>query len=660
MCGLVAVFDSAGIKSEEKPILSRMLQTLTHRGPDAAGEYIQPTLFLGHRRLSIIDQSGGVQPMKDVTTGVALAFNGEIFNFIELREELSRQGIMCTSQSDTEVLLRWFLYRGPAGFADLNGQFSCVFWDPRKQHLIFARDRFGIAPLFYTQIGSRWLFASEIKALVKSGWFKTELDMASLSDIAVTWAPIGNATAFKNVYSVLPGHYGILTASHTFSSQPFHTEPFVRPEKKASILSLKELTEKIGQALEDSVRIRLRADVPIAAYLSGGLDSSITTALIRRLHGERLDAFSLQFEHQELDESLYQAAMAKALGVRHHTVRVSDEDVARNLVEGIFHTEVPTLRSAPIPMGLLSRFVQQAGFKVVMTGEGADEFFIGYDLFKETKVRAFWGSQLNSTWRPALLNRLYPYLAHSPTASIPYWRKLFTENSIKNGHVDLIHDLDFSHRPRWLTGRRLLQFLGQRWHDEALSTTESGLEFRLAHLVKPLSRFSKPMDRAQQLEIDTLLANYLLSTQGDRMLMWHSIEGRFPFLDHSLTNILAEIPSHLKMPGLREKYLLKLACSENIPELIMRRPKVPYRGPDGRSFTQGYGRDLLEHFTSPGVIKNCGYFDEKRVEFLKDKLYKGRAIGFADHMALMWILTTQIWHAIFVDGINVKADIPAP
>ena len=335
------------------------------------------------------------------------------------------------------------------------------------------------------------------------------------------------------------------------------------------------LAEELRWLLEDAIRLRLRADVPVGAYLSGGLDSSITAALARKISGHQLQTFSVTFAEDEFDERDYQQQVARFLGVRHQSLDCSGSAIADVFPEVIRHTEKPVLRTAPAPLYLLSQLVQSSGFKVVLTGEGADELLGGYDLFKEAKVRRFAARCPDSKMRAAVFRMLYPYLPAMQSQSAAMQEAFF--------HVqpETLADPLFSHLPRWqLTGqlRRLFSpdFLppepGQVLYEDVLQS-----------LPAAYAEWS-PFCQAQYLETTILMPGYLLSSQGDRMAMAHSVEGRYPLLDHRLAEFAAGLPVRLKMKGLREKHLLKRATGDLVPAAITDRTKQPYRAPDAQSF----------------------------------------------------------------------------
>jgi asparagine synthase (glutamine-hydrolysing) len=358
--------------------------------------------------------------------------------------------------------------------------------------------------------------------------------------------------------------------------------------------------DEFRSLLVDATRLRLRADVPVGAYLSGGLDSSILASIVRQRTTTPLETFSIAFSDREFDESGFQRRMAQCLGTVHHVVEVREADIGEVFPDVIWHAETPLLRTAPAPMFLLSRLVRQRGYKVVLTGEGADEFLAGYDIFKENLVRRFWARRPDSRLRPQLLRRLYadiPRLARSSPAVL--------EAFFREGLGDLA-DPYYSHATRWRNNRRLLRFL-----TEDLASTPGTIPVEARPDLPP--RFGKwhPLAQAQYLEIVTFLSPYLLSSQGDRMAMAHSIEGRFPFLDVRVIEFCNRLPPRLKMQGLTEKVLLKRLGREWLPAEIWQRRKRPYRAPIQRSFFHHPTPDYVRELLSPEVLRSAGFLRRK-------------------------------------------------
>ncbi len=640
MCGIAGILASSGGKLPERGELDAMIGRLHHRGPDDTGMFVDGVVGLAHARLSIIDLAGGQQPIPNETRTVWVVFNGEIFNYIELRRDLRALGHQFRTQSDTEVLVHLYEEYGERFVEHLNGQFAIALWDAQRQRLVLARDRVGIRPLFYAEVGGRLVFASEVKALFALPEVPRRLDLRALAEICTYWSPLAPRTAFEGVSSLPPGHVMTVTRGtrrlHRYWDWDFPETP-PDPRRDES-----DCADELRALLVDATRLQLRADVPVGAYLSGGLDSSIITSIIHNFSDAPLRTFSLTFEDAEFDERAYQRELVAYLGTEHTSLHCTRADIAGAFARTVFHTETPIVRTAPAPLMLLSGHVRDCGYKVVLTGEGADEVFGGYDLFKEAKIRRFWARSPGSKSRPRILERLYPYLKHSPAAGRAFTQAFFREGM---EHCDQPY---FAHIPRWTTTRRIGQFFSQQAR-EAIGPWDPYAAI-MATLPAGIGRWT-PMCRDQYVEAHTLMTGYLLCSQGDRVAMANSVEGRFPFLDHRVIEFANRLPPQWKLHGLLEKYLLKKSMKGLLPDSVRTRTKQPYRAPDSQSFFEG-GKpvEYVAQLLGAPKISAAGYFDAGAVGKLVEKCRAGRAIGFADNMAFVTILSTMLLHEQFILG----------
>jgi asparagine synthase (glutamine-hydrolysing) len=642
MCGIAGFFALRGElprHAASRLVLERMVESVRHRGPDDGGAYLDARAGLGHRRLSIVDLSpAGHQPLRSADGSLWITFNGEIFNYVELRRDLEARGHAFHSHSDTETIVQAYAEHGPACVASFNGDFAFALWDRTRRRLLLARDRMGVRPLYYTIVDGVLVYASEVKALLEYPGVRAELDPIALAQCFTFWFPLAPRTPYKGILELPPGHR-LIAEDGGFTVQPYWKLEYPPAgEARADGRSEGEVAEALEALLEDATRIRLRADVPVGAYLSGGFDSSATTALARRLTTGRLRTFSVGFERAEFDETPFQREVVRALGTEHSEMACSAADIGASFPDVVRHAERPVLRTAPAPLYMLAKRVREHGFKVVLTGEGADEVFGGYDIFKEAKVRRFWARRPDSAWRPALLRRLYPYLGGMQSQSLEYLRAFFRSG------LERVDDPLFSHLPRFLLTQRIARFFSPALREavrgyDALEEMRDGLpaEFRGWH----------PLNQAQYLEAAHLLPGYILSAQGDRVAMAHAVEGRFPFLDHRVVEFAARIPPRLKLKGLREKYILRRALGRHLPAAIGERAKQPYRAPDSESFFQA-GAGWSEEVLSAGALRAAGCFDPAAVARLVAKCRAGGAIGAADNMAFVGIVSTQLLDAQFV------------
>lgn len=645
MCGIAGIH---GPRDCPQEVLMRMVASLSHRGPDEHGIHVSDGTGLGHARLSIIDVASGQQPMLSADGNVCVTFNGEVFNYVELREAMMRRGHRFRTESDTEVLLKLYEEKGADCVVDFNGDFAFAIWDKRAKRLMLARDRMGVRPLFYAHHHGQLYFASEVKALLAVPGISAELDPFALDQIFTFWFPLAPRTPFKGIFELPPAHVlivqdGRTTVRRYWTLQFGGAEAIDRRDESETCDELREL-------LFDATRIRLRSDVPVGAYLSGGLDSSIIAALTRQIKADKLRTFSVTFEADEYDESAFQRQMADALGTEHESVACSAADVGRMFPAVIAATERPILRTAPAPLLRLSALVREKGFKVVLTGEGADEIFAGYDIMKEAKIRRFCAAEPNSVRRPLLLQRLYPYLPRLKEQSQKYLEAFFRTRA------EEVADPLFSHLPRFRNTARAKLFFSDELCEQ-LDGYDAMDELR-GTLPAEFGRWH-PLAQAQYLETAYLLPGYILSSQGDRVAMANSVEARFPFLDHRVVEFAARIAPRSKMKVLREKHILRQAMRDILPSAIGNRPKQPYRAPDAVSFAGATAPAYIGTSLSEDAITNAGYFNHQAVARLRKKCSAAANVGFRDNVAFVGILSTQLWHEAFVKRNRTAAKLNA-
>ncbi len=614
-----------------------MVRAIRHRGPDDEGYHVAPGIGLGHARLSIIDVEGGKQPIHNEDQSIWICYNGEVFNYVELRADLEKRGHKFYTSTDTEVIVHLYEEHGDEFVHQLNGQFAIALWDANRQRLILVRDRVGILPLYYASDGERLVFASEVKSLLASGYVRAELDPVSLDELLTFWCPVAPKTIFSGVQQVRPGEM-VIVENGSVSTRQYWDWAYPADGDHLDG-DPQDLADELESLLSDATRIRLRADVPVGAYLSGGLDSSSLVALIQKQNLSELRTFSIAFESKAHDESAYQSELSQHLGTQHSSIRCSQQDIADNFIKSVWHGESPILRTAPIPMGLLSGLVRQSDFKVVLTGEGADEVLGGYDIFKEAKVREFWSRHPDSEWRPRLLQRLYPYLDFSGNRNQAYLKSFFGEG------FDAIDTLAFAHQPRWNMTSQIKMFYSDDFKSSVMQDAPARFEAAAEEAWPSWRRFN----RWEYVEAKTILPGYILSSQGDRMLMANSVEGRFPYLDHRVIEFAQKLPPKLKMRGMCEKYLLKRAMRDRLPESITRRTKQPYRAPNAEALAAGTGFDEMADLMSPASVGNAGYFDPGKVSMLLNKARRAKTLGERDNMAFVGILSTQAWHHLFIE-----------
>lgn len=639
MCGICGTLNYSKDHRIDAGVLKRMISMIRHRGPDEFGIYVDDSIGLGHARLSIIDLTSGSQPIHNEDETIWVVFNGEIFNYLELREELISKGHNFYTKSDTEVIIHLYEEYGRGCTDYMNGQFAFAIWDSKSRELMLARDRLGIRPLFYTVCDGSLIFGSEIKSIMAHPIVNPRIDVRALDQIFSFWAPLSPRTIFENIWEVPPG-CSLIAKNGNISVNQYWRLSF--PENGRMMEQPKEYyTWKLRDLLISATRLRLRADVPVGAYLSGGLDSSVITTIINNYTDTPLKTFSIRFADRSYDEGQYQQELVRHLDTDHRETVCRRSDIAEVFPEMIWHTESPILRTAPVPLYLLSRFVRQNNIKVVLTGEGADEFLGGYNIYKEAKIRRFWSRQPDSQWRPLLLQKLYPYLAADPARTRFYWQAFFRKG------LSMTDERHYSHMLRWGNTSRIKTLFSDEIKSQ-LGDYDGIGEFS-ERLCQSFDNWDQ-LSQAQYIEVYTFLTGYLLCSQGDRPAMANSVEGRFPFLDHNVVEFCSEVPPKYKLKGLIEKYILKKSMSGILPESILEREKQPYRAPDSVCFFEKGAPDYVEGLLSPEQIKASGYFDADAVDRLVRKCKRrkeGSPVSAVDDMAIVGILSLQLLYYHF-------------
>ncbi len=644
MCGIAGVLTlQQGAPPPDLGDLAAMVGALRHRGPDEFGLFRDRRAGLGHARLSIIDLATGQQPLCNEDGSLWVVFNGEIFNYVELRAELVALGHRFRTRSDTEVIVHAWEAWGTRAFERFNGQFAIALWDSANEELVLARDRLGVRPVYLCEHGGRLWFASEVRAIFAGDpSIPRTLDPVGLAETFTFWTVVPPQSVFATVTELEPGHVRTVSRRGT-EDRAFWSPRYPAGGREAFAGSLDEAAARVRSALQEAVRLRmLRADVPVGSYLSGGLDSSLVAAMGRLAKGEKFLTFSIRFEDAEYDETPYQRSVAALIESDHREIVVRRQDIAAAFPEVVAHAERPLLRTAPAPLFLLSKLVRDSGIKVVLTGEGADEMFAGYDLFREGKVRRFWGRRPASAMRPRLLERLYPYLLRSPVAQQAMAREFFGKGRERWAEPG------FSHQTRWQGAAALQRLFAPDFRSQAAGTDV--VERLLGSLPPEFGSWSH-LAQDQYLEVRTLLSGYLLSSQGDRMLMAHSVEGRFPFLDADVVELANSLPPSYKLRVLDEKHVLKRAAAGLVPDGVLRRPKQPYRAPDALSFVGATAPDWIAAVLDRRAVADAGVFEPRAIERLWRKCQAsggGAQFSNADNMALVGVLSTGLLHELLV------------
>ncbi len=633
MCGIVGLID--GGKTEYGDILRGMIGSIAYRGPDETGYYSDETIGLAHARLAILDPQNGRQPATSEDGGVVVIFNGEIFNFKMLRKQLEQKGHIIGNNSDTAILPHLYEEYGLEMFIKLNGQFAIAIWDKKKKKLILARDRFGEKPLYYCHKGKSFCFASEAKAVFKSGIVRAAFNPDALRHVFTFWTTVGDESVFQDVCQLPPGSF-LEYENGRKDIKAYWRYSFISPDNPGGRQpDISDYTAQLESRLIASVQNRMIADVPVSFYISGGLDSALITSVAAKTTGERLNSFSITFDDPYFDESAYQDVLVRQLGTNHRSVRFSQKKLASVIGDVIYHTEVPLLRSGAFPMYVLAGLVRENHMKVVLSGEGSDELFGGYDLFREAKIRAFCARSPEDTNRALLYKRVNNFvkgLSAQTAGSLSFFYN----------NADAASPLS-SHLARWKLGRFSLQFFSQPYRAEM--TADDGHAV-IRELLSDDFYDWTPVRRAQYLETATLFSGYLLSSQGDRVSMGQGVECRYPFLDYDIADFASKLPDSIKIRGLNEKYIVKKLACKYVPEAITKRKKFPYRAPI--NIREIMKDEYTSYVMSDSCMKQFGVFNETAAGRFLSAVLKKDEPNERDCMLFMGFLTTQILYDRFI------------
>ena len=646
MCGIVGC---VGLEPQDREVLGlRMLEQIRYRGPDAGYLHVQDEVVLGVRRLAIINVAHGSQPTFSSDGDIAAVFNGEIYNHRELRKELTALGYVLREGSDAEVIPHAYQEWGQDFASHFNGDFAIAIWDGHQEQLILARDRLGIKPLFYTRAGNAFLFASEIKALFAHARVKRQLNPRFLTQAFTYWTGLDTGSAFDGVEQVeaasvlMLDRRGKRIAHHKYWDIPYHSSvPAFRGDYETC-------REAFRAELRKAVALRLQADVEVGTYTSGGIDSSVINVLAYKdLQHKNTQTFSVAFEDKLFDESMHQRQVARWLQLDSNEVLCSQNDIYANFPGVIYHAEAPLFRTAPVPMYLLSRSVQTQGLKVVLTGEGSDEITWGYDIYREAKLRRFWSRQPDSRARPQLFKKLYAYL---PQFQNPRHFQLLVDFFKK--------DMEQTSAPLYSHHTRIgNSSAGHVFFGPALRAVleQHPPQQDLIDSLPPDYGERSLLEKCQYLEMRTLLHGYLLNSQGDRMLSAHSVEGRFPYLDHHVIEFLAGVPERFRLRGLNDKAILRETFRDDLPPGICERPKFAFRAPELSGFINDPDGLVTDHLEA-AAVSDAGIFDPKAVEQFRRRLESTPQERYStrDNLVFVQILSTQILHKQFVRSFSLR------
>ncbi len=610
MCGIVAVFSRRGPISPTT--LKRATQSLYHRGPDGQRHWISADgkVGLGHARLSIIDLSTGDQPIASEDERTRIIVNGEFYGFEAIQRDLEARGHRLRTRSDSEIALHLYEDFGPQCLHHLRGEFAFVLWDQTRRHIFAARDRFGIKPLFYAWHQEQLYFASEVKALFAAG-IPARWDEESVYN-SVCMAGHQIRTLYDGVFQVPPGHFLIATDKHVQLTKYWD---FNYPPKEQSVpkRSDADYAAEFRHELEESVRIRLRADVPVGLYLSGGLDSCAVLGLAARHHPEPIRAFTLTFEEAAYDEGPIAREMATLAGAEFNAIPIGQNSIADNFADAITHSESLCVNAHGVAKFLLSKAVREAGYKVVITGEGSDEILGGYPHFRRDMLLYNREGQDQKA-----VEELLRWLDDHNTVS----RGLLLPDG-EVGSMDAVKRI-LGFAPSWIetfSSRQVkLRPLLSADFQQKFGLMEGAYGILDDVDVRGQLSGRDPLHQSLYLWSKTVMAGYILTMLGDRMEMAHSIEGRVPFLDHKLVELIALQPVNQKIRGMTEKYVLREAVRDVITDTVYRRQKHPFLSPPATLNPDEKFSTYVQDTLRGPVLKSLPYFDQKQVVSLLDRL----------------------------------------
>lgn len=637
MCGIVAIFSKD--KRIPSELVDRATRSLSHRGPDGQRSWASPDgrIALGHARLSIIDLTGGDQPIASEDENIRIIVNGELYGYEAIQKELENGGHRLRTRSDSEIVIHLYEELGAQCLHRLRGEFAFVLWDAVNRTMFAARDRFGIKPLFYAVYENTLYLASEVKALFAAG-VPARWDCESVYNCGGIGGPLIQ-TLYEGVFQIPPGHYMIATDQRVILNKYWDFD-YPTIDARVDGRSDTEYAEEFRSAFEESVRIRLRADVPVGCYLSGGIDSCAVLSLAARHHPGSIRAFTVTFDREEYDEGGIAQEMANKVGAEFVPILVRQEELAEHFSDATYQSETLCVNTHGVAKYLLSRAVRDSGYKVVLTGEGADEILAGYMHFhRDLTIRKRGGSPftLRENKEPTALG-----LNANASGTSAHIRS--------EGREQIARLLGFV--PSWMDGSSLIsaKLRGLLTQDflEKFNGRLGVLGFFNDIDVHGQLNGREPLHQSLYLWSKTRLPNYLLTLLGDRMEMAHSVEGRLPFLDHHLVELVRSQPVSQKIRGGSHKFVLRESMRQLITEAVYLKSKQPFLSPPVLLNQKGNLFLLMQDILRGPVLGAVPFFNQKKVISLLEELCKGdEATRVVNDQVLMMILSACVLHTRF-------------
>jgi asparagine synthase (glutamine-hydrolysing) len=644
------MIDLAGNRPVSRPLLETMAQTMIHRGPDEDGYLERPGIGFVSRRLSIVGLADGRQPVFNEDRSVGVVYNGELFDYPEVKASLEGRGHSFRTHCDTELIPHLWEDHAEDMFERLRGQFAVALWDEKKNRVVLGRDRFGICPLYWARRGDWLLFASEIKPLLATGMVEARADPRGINQLFSFFAIPGPVTCFEGVQLLPPGHFlriqrGSSGSQADISEKAYWEINFPDQGKEDPGEDKNRVVDGFEEVMLRSVNRRLRADVPVVSYLSGGVDSSVVVALASKVLGRPIPTFTIRILDPLLDEVSEAAIVSRHVGTNPIVVACGRQEVLDQYPRLIQAAEAPVIDTSCAALLMLAERVHREGYKVALTGEGADEWFAGYPWYKVFKLLS-WMDIVPGLPLSIHARRAFLWMSGTPTFS---WSQVKAAQNAVAGHnawLD-IYGLISINKLRFYNERMMAQL-----NSDTNIYAEAGLD-------RERMKRWHPLNRALAIGIRILLGGHLLTSKGDRVAMHSSVETRYPFLDEDVYDYVARLHPRWKMPGFRDKYLLRLMAERWLPKEIAWRKKAMFRAPFDGFYTDPLP-PLVDQLLSPESLRKANYFEPAKVEHWRQAFRGLRSRSYMRdtlEMGLVGVLSTQLWHHTFIDGS--LADLPS-
>jgi asparagine synthase (glutamine-hydrolysing) len=644
MCGIAGIVATDQLTAEDVARLPRMRDVIAHRGPDDAGEYVDGQAALGHRRLSIVDLAAGHQPLSNEDGSIWIVFNGEIYNHAQVRPGLESAGHRYRTRSDTETIIHAYEQWGDSCVEHLRGMFAFAIWDAPRRRLLLARDRLGVKPLYWAVSGGRLLFGSEIKSILESGLVRAEADESRLPELLSTRYLSGAETLFKGIHRLLPGHT-LVFENGTVATREYWDVPTGRGNDALANLSEQDAVRQFRERLEEAVRIRLMADVPLGMFLSGGLDSSAIAALMAGMIDRPLQTFSVAFKERAFSELDYARQVSQAIKADAHEIVIDEHDFFGALPRLIWHEDEPIAHPSSVPLYFVSELARQH-VKVVLTGEGSDELLAGYAKYPKALVNWHAGGAYNVVPHP-----LRAWIADTVVPRLPQPMRRYASRSFVS--MERTPEAMFFDNFAAINLARQRELLSPRFANASLENVYGPSR----QYYDAPNGHSTMLDRLLYADLKTYLVELLMKQ--DQMSMAASIESRVPFLDHQLVEFAAALPPRLKLRGFTTKWILRQAVRSILPAEILSRPKMGFPVPFGMWMRGGWN-DVARDILLDSRTRQRGIVDAPQVE----RLLAAHRAGAAEGSDAIWsLLNLELWYRTFIDGEGVQtlpAMTPAP